>query len=96
MKTIRETEFDRTGGFKAAHIYRLGTPNESIFAKLFVDRIGRVIVPTDEHWETATHIEFQGGKKRAVVKKETRYEGQEEVALVMYLEAKEEGDAEIN
>lgn len=94
MKTIRETELDRTGGFKGMYVYSDGQENP-VWAKLFVDRIGRVIVPTGESHETITHVEFKGKKRRAVIKKEPRFEGQEEVALVLYLEAEEE-DARVN
>ena len=91
MKTIRETELDHSGGFRSARLrfkgsLKLVKPSTSM---VFVDRLGRVITPIDSNWENLESVQFVGGKCRQVVSSETRYEGDQKVAIVHYLEKEE-------
>lgn len=93
MKTIRETELDRPGGFRDAKLYYSGKMGKGTCEKVFVDRLDRVVTPVIPKYGKLTAIRFVGGPIRLVVKQEVRFEGDQKVAIVHYLELeKEESD----
>lgn len=93
MKSIRETEFDHTGGFRDARLYFNGKFGKGVSEKVFVDRLGRVITPSEKKYQKLTAVQLVGGRRRSVVNQESRYEGKQEVAIVHYLEKDEDSDA---
>lgn len=90
MKTIRETELDRPGGFRDAKLYFSHRVGRGYHEKVFVDRVERVVTPATEKYEKLTALQFVGGPLRHVIKQESRFEGDQKVAIVHYLEPKEE------
>jgi hypothetical protein len=95
MKSIRETELDRTGGFRDARLFFHGRHGKGFSEKVFVDRLGRIITPAEKRYQSLTSVKLVGDQLRHVVNQESRYEGKEEVAFVHYLE-KDEGDNAAN
>jgi len=89
MKTIRQTDVDVAGSFKTADVQFSG--GSSIIRKdLFVDRIGRVVVPagegpTGESWGDVATVEFVGEGPQEVLSCEPRYEDEKQVSWVLYL-----------
>ena len=91
MGTIRETEFDRTGGFKRAAL--LTQPGGlRMVEDVFVDRLGRVLLPVRYPFNDAELISLDGGAFREIVRREPRYEGEKQVAWVCYLEPLKDGE----
>lgn len=90
MKTIRETELDRPGGFRDAKLYFNNRLGKGLSEKVFVDRLERVVTPAEKKYEKLTAVRFVGGDIRPVLKNEARFEGDQKVAIVHYLEPKEE------
>jgi hypothetical protein len=82
--TIRETEFDRIGAFRSATLVMDSGPTPAIDA--FVDRLNRVIVPARYDVSRLTAVQLDAGDLQEVVRAEPRYEGDEQVAWVCYLE----------
>lgn len=89
MKTIRETELDRPGVFRDAKLFFNGKFGKGTSDKVFIDRLDRIVTPADGRWEKLTAVRFVGGPIRTVVKNEFRYEGEQKVAIVHYLEKEE-------
>jgi hypothetical protein len=88
--TIRETELDRAGGFQKAILHYEDELFDSV-VEVFVDRLGRIILPASEPaYRALRGVTFMNGSESSheVVKIETRYQGEEEQDLVLYLEAK--------
>ena len=81
-ETIRETELDRLGGFE---IGRLETADENWEASIFVDRLGRVVLPGESKYENISSVSL-GGKTHKVTRVEPRYQGTRLAAWVYYLE----------
>jgi hypothetical protein len=83
--TIRETELDRVGGFKDGVLhYALDTSCLGEMGELFVDRLGRVILPSHPRYEDVKAVDLDGVKKQ-VARIDARYEGEERVAWVLEL-----------
>lgn len=108
-KTIRETELDRVGEYQEAiltlHQYdHLVTPNPDLVVlngqtnefkePVFVDHMGRVILPANDEYKRLKSISFEEGTNGAsqysdpkkVVSIEPRFRGQKVAAYVVYLE----------
>jgi len=100
MAEIRETELNRSGGFRKIVCWHSWESAKFAVAKhqVFVDRLGRLVVPVDSYWKNVIEVMFDGESiKRKVVKTEERYEDEKVVAFVLYLEAKKElCDAPVN
>lgn len=92
-QTIRETDLDHAGGFERGRLFMPG--RESQEESLFVDRLGRVMLPGDPVYETVTAVEIVGHKQQKVTKIEPRYTGTTRVAWVCNLEPRETIDAEL-
>ena len=91
MGAIRETELDRVGGFKRATL--LAAPNGvARIEDVFVDRLGRVLLPARPPFDEAELISTDQGPFREIVRREPRYEGEDQVAWVCYLETEECGE----
>lgn len=89
MAEIRETDLDRAGSYKKAHVEFSDHALDTGECDLFVDRLGRVITPYGEPWDKLVMVIFADNEEaRRVVRKETRYEGDAPVSQVVYLEAK--------
>lgn len=84
MAAIRETELDRPGRYADVNLYFKDGRVDA--ARLFVDQLGRIIVPVDPQWETLEYAVVESGSKRKVVRQETRYEGERPSVQVVYLE----------
>lgn len=85
MGVIRETELDRVGGFKRATL--LACPNGVARVEdVFVDRLGRVLLPARSPFDEAELISLDQEPFREIVRREPRYEGENQVAWVCYLE----------
>jgi len=89
MKTIRETELDHPGWFRDAKLYFNGKVGKGISDKVFIDRLDRIVTPVDDKWEKLTAVRLVGGPMRSVIKNEFRYEGDQKVAIIHYLEKEE-------
>lgn len=90
MAEIRETELDRCGSFRTARVWFANADPAGYLREVFVDRLGRVITSATEG--LYERILLSGDEApRGVAKRELRYEGDKGVAVVYYLEAKEEG-----
>jgi hypothetical protein len=87
MGSIRETEFDRVGGFREAMLYLPDSP--WVHEDVFVDRLGRVLLPAAEPYSRVERLCLAGDPVREIVRREPRYEDKKQVAWVCYLE--EEG-----
>jgi hypothetical protein len=83
MSSIRQTELDKIGGgFRSAIL----APGEDTPIQVFVDKLGRVILPADTDIKSLSTIQFDdNGAVRTVVQFEPRYEGDKQVAWVVYL-----------
>lgn len=90
MKTIRETELDRPGGFRDAKLYFNHRVGRAVSEKVFVDWCDRIVTPAEDRWEQLTSVQLVGGPIRQIVKQELRFEGDQKVAIVHYLESQEE------
>jgi hypothetical protein len=90
MKTIRETELDRPGGFRDAKLYFNNRVGNVSSEKVFVDRLDRVVTPAEDKYSVLTAVQLLGGPIRSVLKHESRFEGDQEVAFVHYLEPVQE------
>lgn len=85
MGAIRETEFDRTGGFRRATL--LAHPEGVARVEdVFVDRLGRVLIPARAPFDEAELVSLDQGPFLEIVRREPRYEGGKQVAWVCYLE----------
>lgn len=85
MGAIRETELDRAGGFKRATLVDYPGGAASV-ADVFVDRLGRVLLPVRPPFDGAELVCLDQGPFREIVRREPRYEGEKQVAWVCYLE----------
>jgi hypothetical protein len=83
MAAIRQTELDTVGGgFRSAVL----SPGDGVAQQVFVDKLDRVILPVDEMVKEISTIRFEdNGGERSVVQLEPRYEGDKQVAWVVYL-----------
>jgi len=91
---IRETEFSQSGGFERGWLNIAG--HESRDEDLFVDRLGRVVLPGDQMYEGVTAVSIIGESRRRVARIEPRYKGNKRVAWVCYLEKKETNHAGVD
>ncbi len=92
MGSIRETEFDRVGGFKRATL--LAHPGGIARVEdVFVDRLGRVLFPVRHPFDEAELVSLDRGPFREIVRREPRYEGENQIAWVCYLEPSEDGES---
>lgn len=106
-QTIRETELDQVGEYREATLtFRscaqipdsdvsiLRTGNFTQTLQVFVDKLGRVILPARNEYEHLESITFTDGSNgseirtepRPVTNTEARYRGPKIVAYVIYLE----------
>ena len=85
MAEIRETSLDVIGCFKTAWVhFKTG---KSIWKEIVVDKLGRVITPSNLNWKELESVFFDDSDHaRKVVKREPRYEGDTITSLVHYLE----------
>ena len=96
-KTIRETELDQVGEYRNVAV-RIPSDTEagvdwaSETLDVFVDRLGRVLLPPKKKFEQAISVTFlddeNGGEStlKKVVQVENRFKGQKLAAYVIYLE----------
>ena len=89
-QTIRETEFNQSGGFERGWLHIVG--HESREENLFVDRLGRVVLPGDQTYEGVIAVSLIGSTRRKVTRIEPRYKGNRRVAWVCCLEPQRETD----
>ena len=80
--TIRETELDRVGKFVPCQLI-IGE-EEAFNTSVFVDRLGRVILPGEAKYEQTVCVRL-GDKAHPVSRVESRYQGEQLVAWVCYL-----------
>jgi hypothetical protein len=83
---IRETEFDRVGGFQTVMI---SGDSYTQTGQHFVDRLGRVILPAEYKVEPIKAMAVSDGPPLDVIRTEPRYEGEKQVAWVCYLAERE-------
>jgi hypothetical protein len=93
MSTIRQTELDQSGHYEEAF---LSFADQSLnrTQDVFVDRLGRVVLPAKPEYETLLSVSFmstngEGKVTKKVVDKEPRYEGTRRSALVICLATEE-------
>ena len=90
MGIIRETELDRTGGFRKAQMKACAPCCDTMHTlpdtEVFVDRLGRVLLPARDPYTHVELVSLDGGAFREIVRRESRYEGEKQVAWVCYLE----------
>jgi len=85
MSEIKETELDHPGQVERLH---LEFESNSGFEDVFVDKLGRLIVPNDDKWRYLKSVHRGNGHgSQKVVRIEKRYEGDQETDLVIYLAA---------
>ena len=94
MSTIRQTELDKSGHFEEAYL-TFADKTLSRTQDIFVDRLGRVVLPAKPEYEMLESISFmsvngEGKVTKEVVNKEPRYEGTRRSALVIYLATEKE------
>jgi hypothetical protein len=84
LAEIRETEFDKVGEHqKVSIIYDGG----SLSLEVFVDRLGRVILPHRDFDGIVLSVSLPDGTTpRPVVRSESRFQGDRPVSQVLYLE----------
>jgi len=88
---IRETELDRSGGFEKAVLH--DSTGGMTYYTVFVDRLGRVVLPTDTPpTGEVVSINLNNTHARKVVNIETRYTGDRPVAKVVYLEKEQQAN----
>jgi hypothetical protein len=96
MGIIRETELDRTGGFRRAKMRACSSCCDTMHtlpdSEVFVDRLGRVLLPARDPYVHVELISLDGDDFREIVRREPRYEGENQVAWVCYLEPFEDGE----
>ena len=90
MGIIRETELDRTGGFRRAKLKACSsfceTMHELPDREVFVDRLGRVLLPARDPYAHVELVSLDGNPFQEIVQREPRYEGENQVAWVCYLD----------
>lgn len=87
MSEIRETNLDSavTGNVDVQLRFKDGRTED---AYLPIDLMGRLVVPADPQWEdleSVVFVEKNQGAARAVVRQETRFEGETPCSKVIYL-----------
>ena len=82
-RIIRETDLSLTGGYRSATI-TVGP--HSWETDVFVDRLGRVVMPGRKASEDIEAVTLQGKGSQKVLNKEPRYRGNDLTAWVLYLE----------
>lgn len=88
MAEIRETELDHSGSYKRARVEFSDSRFNCDDCDIFVDRLGRLVLPSKGPWDGITRVLLEGDNTlRNVVKREPRYEGEKVIALVVYLDA---------
>lgn len=87
MAEIRETELNSSGGFKKAKLVFKDPSLNSESCDVFVDRLGRLVVPNGAPWTLLEEVHLEEDRLRRVLKKETRYEGEKAAATIIYLES---------
>lgn len=90
MSEIRETELDQViAGYVDVQLkFKDGHVDDAYLA---IDRLGRLIVPVDPQWDDLVTVvlidkENSLSSPRAVIRHETRYQGEEPCSQVIYLE----------
>lgn len=94
MSTIRQTELDQSGHYEEVFL-SFGDSTRNRTQDVFVDRLGRVVLPAKDEYGMLLSVSFQstngeGKITKAVVDKEPRYEGTRRSALVIYLATEKE------
>jgi hypothetical protein len=87
LAEIRETELDLVGDYETAVLNY--DSNRSTQTKVFVDKLGRVILPFEEGTITLPVMSVSlpaGSALRKVVRSEMRYLGDKPTSQVLYLE----------
>jgi hypothetical protein len=90
MAEIRETEFDRPGGYRRIFLM---FENDSLDGEddVLIDRFGRLVVPNEAPWNFLKAVRYPEERvHRMVVNKEPRYSGEQAEALVVYVESPED------
>ena len=88
MTSIKETELDQAGGYEKALL--MDSHGGRIYCDVFVDRLGRVVVPMDKPDRgEITKVAFGANNPRQVIRIETRFLGDRPVAKVIYLALEE-------
>jgi hypothetical protein len=82
LAEIRETEFDEVGEYQDATLVIEGS---AITLEVFVDRLGRVILPAQGNAVQFVSIP-SGAVPRKVIRIENRYRGDRPITQVLYLE----------
>lgn len=93
-KTIRETELDQDGEYRAVSVRILSEDSDWVAKNLdvFVDRLGRVFLPPRPEFDKALSVTFldeENGSKATihrVIRVESRFRGDKVVAYVLYVE----------
>lgn len=85
MAQLRETELDMAGGYSNMFL-AFENKEYNGFVDVFVDKMGRLVTPAGQPWETLVEV-MVGHTTRRVLSKEIRYEGDTPKALVIYLES---------
>lgn len=90
MGSVRETEFDHRGTFERM---KVETQRGYFETSALVDRLGRVVTPAEGSWEgiISIHIFSKTSKPTKVVKTEQRFQGDQPITLIHYLEVEDDG-----
>ena len=81
---VRETELVKAGGYFPA---TLACQGEDICCDVFIDRLGRVVLPGGANVEKITGVSVRGANVQKVLNREPRYRGDQIIAWVLYLES---------
>lgn len=84
---IRETELNYSGGFRECYLeFKKESEYLNETGQVFIDKLGRAIVPSTKFWCAVEYITFEGESfRREIVSRGARYEGLNTVALVYCL-----------
>jgi hypothetical protein len=88
MAEIRETELSRTGGYQRFFL-EFDVSRHNITTEVFVDKLGRLVVPAGAPWNMLAWATDARGNRRKVVKREERHSGTRVTSLAVYLESEE-------
>jgi hypothetical protein len=91
--TVRETELDHVGSFKAVTLI---SKEGKVATEAFIDKLGRVAIPGRFPINQLKAVAIEDGPQQFVVRVEPRYKGDDVTTWVIYLEERETDELPAN